>query len=85
MIAPDLKEFEWWHKPRQIKEARVPDPAAAAEWEQKLNSIVCQWLCVIALFRVAEAWLAIAGLQPERAWDLRHLAVTVPISAEVDF
>lgn len=41
MIAPDLKEFEWWRKPRQIKEARVPDPAAAAaEWEQKLNSIV---------------------------------------------
>ena len=39
-IVPDSKKFEWWHKPRQIKKACVPDPATASEWEQKLNSIV---------------------------------------------
>lgn len=40
VIVPDLKKFEWWHKPQQIKEACVPDPATASEGEQKLNSIV---------------------------------------------
>lgn len=27
VIVPDLKKSEWWHKPQQIKEACVPDPA----------------------------------------------------------
>ena len=40
-IVSDLKKFEWWHKPQQIKEACVPDPAMASAGEQKLNSIVC--------------------------------------------
>lgn len=34
------KKFEWWHKPQQIKEACVPDPAMASAGEPKLNSIV---------------------------------------------
>lgn len=36
-----LLQFEWWHKPQQIKEAGEPDPATASAREWKLNSIVC--------------------------------------------
>lgn len=40
VVVTDLKKFEWWHKPRQIKEACVPDLAVASAVQQKLNSIV---------------------------------------------
>lgn len=61
VIITDMSKFEQWHKPQQIKEACVPDSTTASAGEQKLNSIVWQWVCVIALFRANEAWTPIAG------------------------